>query len=212
MDKKFCIFDMDGTLTDSMGYWRALGADYLRAKGARVPEDLPWMVQGMTLAESAAYFMEHCGVAGPPERIVDELNAFMEERYRRDIPLKPGAAEYLDRLRAQGARLCVATATALPLVHACLGRLGVEDRFEFFISCESIGRSKEHPDIFLEAARRFGAEPGACAVFEDALFAARTAGRAGFYTVGVYEPTYESQWPEMRALCCETVEDWRDAR
>ena len=166
----------------------------------------------MTMLQGAEHYMRRYRLPGPPEAILEEMVELMGEHYLADVPLKAGAADFLEKLAGRGARMCVATATALPLVHACLGRLGVEDRFEFFISCESIGRSKEHPDIFLEAARRFGAEPGACAVFEDALFAARTAGRAGFYTVGVYEPTYESQWPEMRALCCETVEDWRDAR
>ena len=211
MDKKYCIFDMDGTLTDSMGYWRSLGGDYLRSKGVEPPADLPWMVKGMTLAESAAYFMESCGLPGPAQRIVDELNAFMDARYRNDVPLKPGAAEYLKGLQARGARLSMATATAPPLVRACLGRLGVAEEFEFFVSCESIGKSKEHPDVFLEAARRMGAAPEECAVFEDALFAARTAKRAGFYTVGVYEATYDDEWPAMREICDEVITDWREA-
>lgn len=210
MNKKYCIFDMDGTLTDSMGYWNALGYDYLRARGVEPPEDLFERFRAATLAESARYFME-LGVPGPEERIVEELSAMMAENYRLRVPLKPGMAEYLEKLRAQGARLAVATATALPLVHACLRRLGVEDCFECFSSCESLGRSKEFPDVYLEAARHMGAKPEETVVFEDSLFAARTAQKAGFRVVGVYEAVNEEEWPALAELSEETITDWREA-
>lgn len=210
MDKKYCIFDMDGTLTDSMGYWNALGDDYLRARGVEPPEGLFDRFRAATMAESARYFME-LGVPGPEERIVEDLCALMAENYRLRIPLKPGVAEYLEKLRAQGARLAVATATALPLVHACLRRLGVEDCFECFSSCESLGRSKEFPDVYLEAARRMGAKPEETVVFEDSLFAAHTAKKAGFRVVGVYETVNEEEWPALAELSEETITDWREA-
>ncbi|WP_186565328.1 HAD family hydrolase [Lawsonibacter celer] len=209
MDKKYCIFDMDGTLTDSMDYWNNLGADYLRTHGVQPPEEeLFQRMKGATLAESALYFMEHFGVPGPAERIVDEFNQIMADHYRNDIPLKPGVAEYLRALRAVGVRLAVASATSLHLVRACLGRLGIEELFDAFSSCESIGKSKEFPDVYLQAAKQLGAAPTQCAVFEDALFAAQTAKAAGFYTVGVYEKAYAAQWAELTTLCDETVEDW----
>lgn len=118
MDKRFCIFDMDGTLVDSMRYWKNLGLDYLGARGIRPEEALLRAMESMTMLEGAACFMDAFGIPGPPQRIVDEMEAIMDVRYRKDVDLKPGAKEYLERLRGRGCRLCVATATAEPLSRA----------------------------------------------------------------------------------------------
>ena len=131
MDKRFCIFDMDGTLVDSMRYWKRLGRDYLWARGIRPKEALLRAMESMTMLEGAACFMDAFGSPGPPQRIVDEMEAIMDVRYRKDVDLKPGAKEYLERLRGRGCRLCVATATAEPLSRACLSRLGVDGLFDF---------------------------------------------------------------------------------
>lgn len=211
MDKRFCIFDMDGTLVDSMRYWKRLGRDYLGARGIHPEEALLRAMESMTMLEGAACFMDAFGIPGPPQRIVDEMEAIMDVRYRKDVDLKPGAKEYLERLRGRGCRLCVATATAEPLSRACLSRLGVDGLFDFILSCETLGVSKEHPDVYLSAARRLGAQPAETAVFEDALYAARTARDAGFYTVAVSEPAYASDWPALSALADEALLDWRSA-
>ena len=170
MDKRFCIFDMDGTLVDSMPFWKALGRDYLNALGVAPTAEQLAPVGPMTMLEAAAYFMDLFSIPGPPERIVHEMEAVMEDHYRADVPLKPGVKEYLEGLKARGVRLCIATATAEPLSHTCLARLGVDDLFEFLLSCETIGVGKTSPDIYWDAARRLGAQPGEIAVFEDAPY------------------------------------------
>lgn len=209
MDKQYCIFDMDGTLVDSMHFWKSLGRDYLHTKGISPDQRLLWMVQTMTMLESAIQFKETFGLSGSPEAMVAEMEAMMAQRYRDDVPLKPGVVAYLDNLRTRGARLCVATATAEPLAHACFARLGVDHYFDFILSCETIGMSKVQPDIYLLAAERLGAVPGEIAVFEDAPYAAETAKKAGFYTVGIQEPAYAEDWSAMQALCDEVILDWR---
>ena len=211
MNKRFCIFDMDGTLVDSMHYWKGLGRDYLESLGIHTEEHLLGMVKTMTMLEGAAYFMDTFRIPGPPQRIVDEMEAMMEEHYRRDVPLKPWVKAYLERLRERGCRLCVATATNEALSRQCLSRLGVDGLFDFIISCETLGVSKDKPDVYLEAARRLGADPGETAVFEDAPYAARTAKEAGFYTVAVPEPSYAGDWPALSALADECIPDWRNA-
>ncbi|MCI8869265.1 MAG: HAD family phosphatase [Lawsonibacter sp.] len=210
MDKRYCIFDMDGTLVDSMPYWKSLGGDYIRSKGAEPDGRLNWMVQAMTMTEGAEYFIRTYGIPGPPERVVAEMEAMMAERYRRDAALKPGAGEYLAALRARGCRLCAATATAELLARQCFRRLGVEGLFEFVLSCETLGVSKSSPDVYLRAAEGLGARPEECAVFEDALYAAKTAKEAGFYTVAVREGTYARDWPELCRLADENILDWRE--
>ena len=210
MDKRFAIFDMDGTLVDSMGYWTGLAEEYLAGLGIReIPEDLPGRLMSMTMAQGAALLIQTFGLAVDAGELVAQQNAVMAGHYRRDIPLKPGVREYLGALRARGVSMCVASATAEPLVEACLTRLGIRDFFQFVLSCESLGVSKERPDIFHLAARRLGAEPGEVAVYEDALHAARTAKEAGYYLVAVYDESARDRWEELQSLADEALPRWQ---
>lgn len=211
MDKRFCIFDMDGTLVDSMPIWKSLSKDYLQARGHHPTQAQLDAMGPMTMLEGAAFLMDTFGVEGPPERIIQEMHAVMEAHYRTDIPLKPGVRAYLERFRGKGAKLCVATATAEPLARACLERLEVAGYFDFILSCETVGAGKTKPDVYLEAARRLGASPAETAVFEDALYAAQTAREAGFYVVGIPEAAYQDDWPALEELADETILDWRKA-
>ena len=212
MNKAFAIFDMDGTLVDSMPWWQRIGVEYLAANGVtNPPAELLERIKPMTLLESSALFMREFRIPGSPEEIAAEINGLMAEHYRRDVTLKPGAAEFLRALNARGVRMCVASATVEPLVTACLGRLGVLDCFEFLISCADVGAGKDRPDVFLAAAERFGAAPKDVAVYEDAIFAAQTAVKAGFYTVGVYDATADAAWEQLKAITREHITDWKEA-
>ena len=209
MDKGFAIFDMDGTLVDSMGYWTHLGEEFLRRKGRDdLPADLWDRLKTKTMPQCAEYFIRHFGLAGTAAGLEEEMNAVMAEHYRRDVPLKPGAGEYLAALARRGVDMCVATNTPAPLVRACLGRLGVLDLFRFCISGEEVGAGKDRPDIYLAAAKGLGGRPGDTAVYEDALFALRTAKMAGFYAVGVYDRENGQDWDQICRLADETVLDW----
>ena len=212
MDKQFAIFDMDGTLVDSMNYWKQLGQEYLRSRGVTGNVDhILQRTKPMTMSESAALFLREFGLSGTAEEIRREMNAMMDRHYREDVPLKPGVRAYLDRLKARGVTLCVASATPEPLIRICLERLGVAADFQFLLSCDEVGAGKNSPAVFLEAARRLGAEPADVAVFEDALYAAETASAAGFYTVGVWDDNSAHHWDRLRAVAQETVRDWKDA-
>ena len=136
------------------------------------------------------------------------MNATMEAHYRRDIPLKPGTADYLRALKARGVTLCVASATAEPLVEACLTRLGVADCFDFWLSCETVGVGKHRSDVYDAAAARMGAQPGEIAVYEDALYATRTAKAAGYYVVAVYDASADAHWDELCSLADESIVHW----
>ena len=201
MDKKFAIFDMDGTLVDSMVFWKNLASEFLHSKGVQeIPGDILERIKPMTMSESAALFQSEFSLTGDIEA---ELNTMMDDHYRHDIPLKPGVAEYLRWLQAQGVKLCVASATAEHLMAACLERLGVLPCFEFLLSCESVGAGKDSPAVYLEAARRLGAEPAKTAVFEDALYAIKTAKNAGFHVVGVYDES--ADWEAVKSIADEII-------
>ncbi len=213
MDKQWAIFDMDGTLVDSMAYWKGLAGEFLAKHGVdTVPEALMERMKPMTMTQSAALMIEEYHLAGTPAAVAAEINAMMEHHYRTDVPLKKGAADYLRRLKNRGVRLCVASATARPLMEACLGRLGVGDCFDFLLSCEEVGAGKDQPDVYVAAAERWRASPQQIAVYEDALYAARTAKNAGFYVVGIYDESAAPHWKELTALADESILDWRNTK
>ena len=212
MDKRFAIFDMDGTLVDSMIYWKCLATEFLERKGVQeISPAVLERIKPMTMTESAALFIEEYGLSGTAESIAAEMNAMMDEHYRKDIPLKSGVAVYLETLYRRGVAMCVASATAEELMEACLTRLGVAQHFSFLLSCEQVGAGKNRPDVFWEAARRLGAPAEDIAVYEDALYAADTAKQAGFYTIAVRDDSNQSQWETLTALADETIPDWQQA-
>lgn len=211
MDKRYAIFDMDGTLVDSMVYWKRLAGEFLEQKGVRhIPPDILEQIKPMTIREAMSLFLQTFGLEGSPDSLSAEANALMERHYREDVPLKPGVKEYLAALDRAGVQMCVASATAEPLMRDCLGRLGVLERFRFLLSCEAVGAGKDRPDVYLAAAERLGGSPGETAVYEDALYAAGTARRAGFYVIGVYDESAGANWPQLKALADETIFDLKE--
>lgn len=211
MDKRYAIFDMDGTLVDSMGYWEQLAVEFLRLKGiSPIPPDVLERIKPMTVLETAALFLREFGLEGTPERLSSEINALMEKHYREDVLLKPGVWEYLEALERRGVQMCVASATAEPLMQDCLRRLGVLDRFQFLLSCETVGAGKTQPRVYLTAAGRLGCTPAEAAVYEDALYAAETAKRAGFYLVGVYDESAGDRWTPLSRLADEIIVDYKE--
>lgn len=206
MARQYAIWDMDGTLVDSMGFWKSLAVDFLKRKGVEtIPVDLLKSTRTMTMTESAALFIKAFKLSGTPENVAEEMNGVMERHYREDIELKKGIKKYLMDLHKKGVSMCVASATAENLMKECLKRLDVINLFDFCISCEAVVAGKNRPHIFLEAARRFGAFPEEVTVYEDAIYAVKTAKVAGFYVVGVYDEHSKRCWNEIKTLADETM-------
>ena len=208
MDKQFAIFDMDGTLIDSMGFWRNLASEYLCSKGiTQVPDEILRKIKPMTMSESAALFQEVFGLSGDVEA---EMNDMMDEHYRNDIPLKDGVRDYLEMLNEQGVRMCVASATAEQLMESCLSRLGIRDYFAFLLSCETVGAGKSSPLVYHEAAKRLQEKPHEIAVYEDALYAVQTAKNAGYYVIGVYDEGAAKNWEAVTKIADEVIKNWEE--
>ena len=206
MDKKYAIFDMDGTLIDSMGYWNNLLEEFLLSKG--VKEDVTALLQQvktMTVEQSSALLAKRYPQLGNPADFTESAGAIMAKHYLEDIPLKEGVREYLEKLRARGVKMCVATITDRRLLEMCFKRLGILDLFDFTLSANECGKGKDDPEIYLAACERFGSKPCDTAVFEDAPYALATAKKAGFYTVAVYDDGEKENWEEAKSAADEFV-------
>lgn len=211
MNKKYCIMDMDGTLVDSMPYWSSLSPEYLRNRGIAGPfGDLMERIKPLTMPEACLVLKNEFRLRESAEEIGDQMKETMRMHYAKDVPLKEGVVDYLKALRGTGAKICIVTATALPLVRVCLKHLDIEKYFDFIMSCEEVGRGKTFPDAFLEAARRMGAQPEETVVFEDSFIALNTAKKAGFYTIAVYDECSDS-WDRSREMADEVIDDWKAA-
>ena len=193
------IFDVDGTLLDSMSIWDTIGADYLRSIGYIPRENLNEIFKNMSLLQAAEYYRNEYGVTLRVEEIMSGVNAMLEQFYQYEAPLKPGAAELLARLRQNRVKLCIATATDRYLVEAALARCGVLSYFGEIFTCNGVGHGKDEPHIFEAALRFLGTERAETVVFDDALYAIRTAKDAGFPIAAVYD-THEKSQTEVRAL------------
>ena len=213
MDVSFAIFDMDGTLVDSMPFWDRLTEEYLDSLQLP-PEDhldLKDAVEHLSMREAAELFQQAMNLDKTPEEIVLEMGDLMDRHYQEDIALRPGVKEFLEGMRAEGVVMCVLTLTPAPLAHACLDRLGVAEYFAFILCSDDIGLGKDRPEIFAHAAWEFGVYPMETIVFEDSHYAARAAKEAGCSVVGIFEKTHAEQWPVMQRICDVTVMDWHEA-
>ena len=200
------IFDVDGTLLDSMFIWDTIGETYLRSIGYQPKENLNETFKNMSLHQAARYYQTEYGVTRSIDEIMDGVNAMLERYYRFEVPLKPGAAELLERLRQDGVKLCIATATGRHLVEAALDRCGVLSCFGEIFTCNEVGHGKDEPDIFEAALRFLGTRREETLVFDDALYAVRTAKEAGFLVAAVYD-SHERSQAEVRARSDLYLED-----
>lgn len=203
------IFDVDGTLLDSMSVWANIGADYLRSLGYEPREDLNETFKSMSLLQAARYYQTEYGVTLSTDEIIAGVNGRIGRFYREEAALKPGAAQFLGRLGEKGVRMCIATATDRPLVEAALGRCGVLPCFSDIFTCFSVGRGKDEPAIYRAAAEHLRTGRAKTVVFEDALYAARTAKRDYFVTAAVYD-VHEKRQEELRAAADIYITNYTD--
>ena len=172
------VFDLDGVIIDSEQVWDDVREAYVRERGGRWHEAAQAAMMGMSSPEWSRYVHEELGVPEPPEQINDEVVRRMLDRYRDDLPLLPGAVEAVRRLAA-AFELAVASSSNRPLIEAVLETAAIAECFAVTVSSEEVARGKPAPDVYLEAARRLGVEPGDCAAVEDSANGLRSAEAAG---------------------------------
>jgi len=204
------VFDLDGTLLDSMGVWEQIDRDTLGRRGIPVPEDYAQAVALLGFWQSAEYTIRRFGLPDTPQQLTEEWHQMAQDAYRFRVELKPGAREYLSRLRGQGVPLSVATSSHRELFLPTLERHGILDWFDAIVTVSEVSRGKGFPDIYEEAARRMQRMPQECVVFEDLPDALRGARDGGFYTVGVFDSYSKDEEMRLRQMSDRFIYDFRE--
>lgn len=201
------IFDVDGTLLDSMFIWDTIGEEYLCSIGFCPKENLNETFKNMSLLQAARYYREEYGVPYTEEEIMRGVNAKIEHYYRYDVLPKDGVCNFLQKLADRGVRMCIATATDEPLIRAALARCGIDRYFSEIFTCSNVGHGKDEPLIYREALGHLGTNRSDTVVFEDALYALETAKADGFFTAAVYD-IHEKNVQKMKLLADYYMENF----
>jgi HAD superfamily hydrolase (TIGR01509 family) len=197
MKIKGAIFDLDGTLLDSMWVWDKVDTDFLGSRGFEVPLDYQKAIAAMGFRETARYTIERFRLEEQEEDIIREWNDMAARTYHEEVAIKPYVRELLEQLKRDGIRLGVATASYASLFEMCLKRNGIYDYFQAFTETKEVARGKGFPDIYIRAAEKIGCVPEECVVFEDIHQGILAAKEGGFYTVGVYEDKSAYSWADI---------------
>ena len=209
-EKKRAIFDMDGTLIDSMWMWKDIDIEYLNRFGIELPPDLQHKIEGMSLPETAVYFQKRFGIRDSVEKMESDWNQMAMEFYQTRVELKKGARELLDAMKARGMKLGIATSNSLPLTRAALCANGVENMFDTVRSAAEVAHGKPSPDIYLSVAQEWEMRAEDLIVFEDIPMGALAGKRAGMEVVAVEDPWAASRREELKTIADYYIHDFTE--
>ncbi len=189
---KAVIFDMDGTLLDSMQVWREFRHRVVKRLNIKtVPENLFDILKDMSIEESAEYFSYLAGNRSKQE-VLDIYYEILKDYYENEAELKPNVREFLQALWDKNVLMCVATETDIEFSKAALERNDVLKYFDFLICAREVGKGKKYPDIFLEALKRLCLDKEDVIIFEDSYYAAKTAKESGFKVYAIHDDYHKN--------------------
>lgn len=184
---KAAIFDLDGTIADSMGIWDRIDDEFFNKHGIEQTGDYKDIIKTMGFRKAAEYTKARFDFRITVQEIVDEWFQMSLNEYAFNVKLKPGAGEFIKKLKAAGLKIGLATATGQRLFEPLLKRCGVFDCFDVFATTEEAGKDKNYPDVYILCAGRLSVPPQNCMVFEDILAGIKSAKSAGMKTTGVFD-------------------------
>lgn len=198
--KKAILFDLDGTLVDSMWMWGQIDIEFLGRFGYECPEDLQKTIEGMSFSETAVYFKDRFDLPMTLDEIKECWIDMSIEKYRHEVPLKDGALEFLKYCKANGIKTAIATSNGREIVDALIDSLQIGSFLQEIITACEVNAGKPEPDIYLEAARRLSVPASDCLVFEDIPAGILAGKRAGMTVIAVEDAWSGNQDDEIRSL------------
>ena len=200
---KGAIFDMDGTLVDSLMLWDVLwekfGVKFLKREGFRPLKDDDKIVRTKTLKDAMDHIHSVYNIGSSGEELLETANELMIDFYSNDVELKKGVSEFLEYCYNRGIRMCIASATDISLIKLAVEHLKIGKYFVKILSCAEIGKGKDQPDIYLKALETLGTSIEETYIFEDSHIAIDTAYKIGMKTVGIYDK-YNYGQKEMKKI------------
>ena len=210
MNFQAAIFDMDGTLLESMGVWKDITTTFLNRRFIDMSDEDVRKFRDMTLEESLPLIVKMHNLPDAVEDVFAEFNALAADAYMNSIPMKPFAKEYIEKLHTAGIKIAIATSGYDALCRGALARLGVMDKIDAIALSSEVGVNKSTPDVYLLAAKRLGVDPKHCMVFEDILIGIQGAKKAGMQTTAVADFSNADEWELLKNSADHSIESWEE--
>lgn len=207
---KGAIFDLDGTILDSMWVWEQVDVNFLGNRGISVPKDYAKEISAMNIITAAEYTIARFGLPETAEQVAAEWYDMAMKEYAEDVQLKAGAREYMAYLKAKDVKLAVATSSPRELFLPCLENNEIFEFFDTIVTTMEVERGKDFPDVYEEAARRISLKPSECMVFEDILKGIKAAKQGGFYVVALEEDHAIEDREEIRQVSHKYIKDFEE--
>lgn len=208
--KKAVIFDLDGTLVDSMWMWKDIDIEFLKDYGYECPDDLQKAIEGMSFSETAAYFKERFRLPLALEEIKAIWTEMSLNKYRHEVPLKHGVREFLQYLKDRGLKAGIATSNGREMVDAVIASLNIGPYFQVITTACEVAAGKPEPDIYLKVADSLQVKPEDCLVFEDVPAGILAGKRAGMKVCAVEDEFSREMRAEKRLLADYYINDYFD--
>ncbi|EFU76882.1 HAD family hydrolase [Lachnoanaerobaculum saburreum] len=166
---KACIFDLDGTLVDSMWMWPEIDKEYLGRFGIEYDDNLKNEIDGISFHETAVYFKNKFGISDSIEKICKDWEDMAYDKYKNEVKEKRGCQKFLEQLKSKGIKMGIATSNKRSMVDVVLESLGMKNFFEVITTSDEVKKGKPAPDVYLTTAKLLNVEPKHCLVFEDVV-------------------------------------------
>ncbi len=204
------IFDLDGTILDSMFIWTDIGFQFLKNKNFTPPKGAEEEFITMSLVQAAEYYIEHYDKTATIQGIVEDINLLVHDFYFYEVVAKPHVKEFLELLKSRGVKMCIATATDEHLVREALKRNGFLHYFSKIFTCTNVGAGKDTPVIYNKALEHLKTDKTTTFVFEDALYAIKTAHNAGYKIVGINDVSEKADVNTVKKYCDYYINDYSE--